>query len=76
MKEALVIADGWLREADLDYQFVANVHDEWQVEVLEQQADRAGQILQDAIQAAGTTLDMRCPLDGEYHVGNNWAETH
>jgi DNA polymerase I-like protein with 3'-5' exonuclease and polymerase domains len=76
MKEALVIADGWLRDADLDYQFVANVHDEWQVEVLEQHADRAGQILQDAIQAAGTTLDMRCPLDGEYHVGNNWAETH
>ncbi len=76
MKEALVIADDKLAEAKLDYKFVANVHDEWQVEVLEEQADIAGQILRDAIQAAGHVYDMRCPLDGEYNVGNNWAETH
>jgi len=29
-----------------------------------------------AIKLAGETLSLRCPLDGEYRVGNNWAETH
>jgi hypothetical protein len=29
-----------------------------------------------AIQQAGTDLDFQCPLDGEYHIGRNWRETH
>jgi DNA polymerase-1 len=27
------------------------------------------------LQGAGA-IDMRCPLGGEYNIGNNWAETH
>ena len=29
-----------------------------------------------AIVDAGHLLKLNCPLDGEYNVGNNWAETH
>ena len=29
-----------------------------------------------AIIDAGKELKIRCPLDGKYKIGNNWAETH
>ena len=37
---------------------------------------RAGHILMDAFEAAGVMFKMRCPLAGEYKVGNNWQDTH
>ena len=29
-----------------------------------------------AFQEAGEHFKMNCPMDGEYKIGNNWAETH
>jgi hypothetical protein len=29
-----------------------------------------------AITEAGKFLNLKCPLKGEYKIGNNWAETH
>jgi len=60
----------------VNYEFVANVHDEWQIEVDEQHADFVGRCAVEAIVEAGTYYKFRCPLDGEYAVGNNWRETH
>ena len=76
MKQALVILNDELRRAKIDYKFVANVHDEWQIEVEESRADEAGKLGAKAIELAGKELDMRCPLAGEYKVGNSWKETH
>jgi DNA polymerase I-like protein with 3'-5' exonuclease and polymerase domains len=76
MKEALVILDAKIRKAGIKAHFVANVHDEWQIEVPEQDADTVGQMAVDAITEAGVEFQMRCPLSGEFKVGNNWAETH
>ena len=76
MKQALVLFDREIKKERLDAHFVANVHDEWQVEVLEKDAERVGQLGVEAIVAAGEHLDLKCPLDGEYNVGNNWSETH
>ena len=76
MKQALVLFNRSLKSEGLDAHFVANVHDEWQVEVLEKDAERVGQLGVEAIVAAGEHLDLKCPLDGEYNVGNNWSETH
>ena len=76
MKQALVILNDSLRRAKIDYKFVANVHDEWQIEVEESRADEAGQLGAKAIELAGIELKMRCPLAGEYKVGNSWKETH
>jgi len=76
MKQALVLFNREIKKERLDAHFVANVHDEWQVEVLEKDAERVGQLGVEAIVAAGEHLDLKCPLDGEYNVGNNWSETH
>jgi DNA polymerase I-like protein with 3'-5' exonuclease and polymerase domains len=76
MKQALVILDERLSKLGVDYKFVANVHDEWQIEVAEAYADMVGKLGVQAIEEAGRVLEMRCPLTGAYRVGNSWKETH
>ena len=76
MKQALVLLNDELRRAKINYKFVANVHDEWQIEVEEARAEEAGKLGVLAIERAGKELKMRCPLAGEYKVGNSWKETH
>jgi len=80
MKQALVILDDDLQAAGyvpgLHYEFVANVHDEWQIESDEGIAEHVGQIAKDSIRKAGEVLGFRCPLDGSFDIGMSWAETH
>jgi DNA polymerase-1 len=76
MKQALVILNDELRRAKINYKFVVNCHDEWQIEVEESRADEVGKLGVQAIKKAGEYFNMRCPLDGEYKVGNSWRETH
>ena len=76
MKQALVLLDTRLQQLGVEYKFVANVHDEWQIEVAEDYADMVGKLGVRAIEDAGRVLNMRCPLTGEYKVGNSWKETH
>ena len=76
MKTALVLLNKRIKELNLDAKFVANVHDEWQIEVAEHQAEQVGKLGVQAIVDTATLLDMICPLDGEYKIGNNWSETH
>jgi DNA polymerase-1 len=76
MKKALIILDEYAKLWGIDYEFVGNIHDEFQVEVRESQAHEFGRLAVASIQAAGIQLGLRCPLDGEYKVGNNWADTH
>ncbi len=74
MKRGLVILDSNL--SNYDASFVANIHDEWQIETLTEQADTVGNLAVDAIRQAGEYYNFRCPLDAEYKVGKSWAETH
>ncbi len=76
MKRALVIFDELIKEQGLNAIFVANVHDEWQLEVDKDHGDVVGKLGVDAIKRAGDYYKLRCPLDGEYKVGTSWAETH
>jgi hypothetical protein len=76
MKQAVVILHKRLRHAKIDFKIVANVHDEWQIEVEESRAEEVGILGTESIKEAGIVLNMRCPLDGEYKVGNSWKETH
>jgi len=76
MKKALVIFDKYIKLHELDAHFVANVHDEWQLEVKEEEAELVGQLGVKAIVEAGKALRLNCPLDGEYKVGDNWKQTH
>jgi DNA polymerase I-like protein with 3'-5' exonuclease and polymerase domains len=77
MKQALYILDNELYGLYPGrYAFMANVHDEWQIECEPQIAEKVGQLACEAIAAAGGILDLKCPLKGEFKIGNNWAETH
>ena len=76
MKKALVIFDKYIKLHELDAHFVANVHDEWQLEVKEEEAELVGQLGVKAIVEAGKALRLNCPLDGEYKVGDNLKQTH
>ena len=76
MKKALVLLDKTLQLNTVDYKFVANIHDEWQIEVPKDKADFIGKFAVDSIIKAGEHFNLRCPLDGEYKIGGNWSETH
>lgn len=80
MKQALVILDRELQGEGLvpgrDYEFIANVHDEWQLEVRMRYAEQVGSTAIRSIRLAGEALKFPCPLSGDYSVGRNWAETH
>ena len=76
MKQAVVLLYKKLVKANIWHEFKANVHDEWQIECKEADAEKVGQLGVESIEEAGKILNMRCPLTGEYKVGNNWKETH
>jgi len=76
MKRALVRLYALIKLNALDARFVANVHDEWQIEVKEELADHVGQLAVACIEEAGDYYNMRCPLTGEYKIGDSWNETH
>jgi DNA polymerase-1 len=76
MKEALVILEHnlWLKR--IDARIVANVHDEWQIECRPSVAEKVGELGVQAIIQAGKNLNLNCPLDGDYNIGDGWHETH
>ena len=76
MKKALTDLDTKYKLNAINYKFVANIHDEWQIEVIEKLSECAGMMAVEAIQKAGEHFNLRCPLDGEYKIGGNWSETH
>jgi DNA polymerase I-like protein with 3'-5' exonuclease and polymerase domains len=76
MKQAVVLLHKKLRKSKIAFKIVANVHDEWQIEVESNRAEEVGIMGTEAIKEAGIVLNMRCPLDGEFKVGNSWKETH
>jgi DNA polymerase-1 len=76
MKKGLEILSNRLNLSNTPHKFVANIHDEWQIEVSECRANKVGQMAVESIIEAGKFYNLRCPLDGEYKVGRNWSETH
>jgi len=76
MKKALVLLHSKLKAGKIHGSFVANVHDEWQIETTKELAESVGRLGVQAIQEAGLALGLRCPLDGEFKIGANWAATH
>jgi DNA polymerase I-like protein with 3'-5' exonuclease and polymerase domains len=80
MKKALVILDESLKRegfvAGEDYEFLANIHDEWQAEVKEEILERYIELSNDSIRLAGEYFNLDCPMAGETGVGSNWASTH
>jgi DNA polymerase I-like protein with 3'-5' exonuclease and polymerase domains len=76
MKQALVLLHKDLTNRKIPFKLVANVHDEWQIEVPEQYAEQVGKSGVTAITKAGVEFKMNCPLTGEYKIGDTWKQTH
>jgi len=76
MKKSLIILTNKLKHDRILGSFVANVHDEWQIETKKEYAESVGEASVQAIRDAGLALKLRCPLDGEFKIGTNWASTH
>ena len=76
MKKALVILHERLKRGIINSSYCANVHDELQMEAPQEEAERVGKMAVQAIEDAGKHFNLRCPLTGEYNVGNNWRDTH
>ena len=76
MKRALLIFHQGIGERRA--RFVANVHDEWQLEVDTDTTSpqMVGEMGVDSIRKGGEYYKLRCPLTGTYNIGDNWAETH
>jgi DNA polymerase-1 len=73
MKQALVI---FSMKAAQPYELHGNIHDEVQFSCLPEHAEELGKTFVYCLKLAGEKLNFRCPLDGEFKIGNNWAETH
>ena len=76
MKKALVIAYCEMKAQGLDFMFIANVHDEVQVEATPDDAEAVGTTIRLAIIEAGEFFNLRIPMDGEFKIGNNWNDCH
>lgn len=69
--------DPWYDDrADWKLCVVANIHDEHQYEADESIAEEVGKASIECIKRAGSFFGIRCPLDGEFKIGNNWKECH
>ena len=76
MKKALTLLEEYVITKRIRAFPVVNVHDEFQYEVQADRADEFGRLAVQSIRDAGDLLNVRCPLNGEYKIGNNWSETH
>jgi DNA polymerase I-like protein with 3'-5' exonuclease and polymerase domains len=86
MKKSLILLDASLKAQGLrcgtDYEFVANVHDEAQAEVLPEHVQLYSELALKAVPDAGIALRMKCPLKAEvspspeHRPARSWMETH
>lgn len=80
MKVALLIVDKKLQALGYvpgqDYEFVGNIHDEYQIECRPEIAEIVAREGTAAITEAGVRLKVVVRLDGDSKIGNNWSETH
>jgi DNA polymerase I-like protein with 3'-5' exonuclease and polymerase domains len=76
MKQAMINLYLSMRLNSIDANFVANIHDEWQLQVKESQADYIGRLGVESIEKVTEQFNMRCDLTGQYKIGGNWSETH
>lgn len=76
MKYAMVTAYDMIKAENLDAKFATMQHDEFQLIVKEEHAQRVAEILEYSIHKAGTIIGSRCTIEGEAEIGKNWYETH
>lgn len=76
MKKALQLLYRQLTKRELDAKLIIFYHDEFQLEVHPDIRDKVGRLACKAIQKAGEHFNLKCPLDGEYKIGQSWGDAH
>lgn len=86
MKMAAIHFNEKLEKLGLPFKFVDFVHDEFQIETLNDMktAKEVAQVVADSIAWAGEELDLKCPMAGSFYnddhkmftIGKNWRITH
>jgi DNA polymerase I-like protein with 3'-5' exonuclease and polymerase domains len=76
MKKALVIMFAEFKRLGLQVLPLLNVHDEVQLSTKPEESKNVGRIAAQSIAEAGEYFGLRCPLAGDYDIGQSWAETH
>ncbi len=73
IKLAMLAVDRALRQSGLDARLILQIHDELIVEVRQDQASAAAEILKREMESA---TDFSVPLTADVHVGSTWYDTH
>lgn len=79
MKKAMSIWIPALQKEAIDFKLVDFVHDEWVIEVPDDDPDLHLLVMAtvaDSIRVAGEELELKCPMKGNGQVGKNWAAVH
>ena len=76
MKQSAIFIRQRIKEKGYDAKAVGNIHDEQQFDVDHRCAQEVGELCVQALRDAGEELGFRVPLDGNFAIGRNWAETH
>ncbi len=73
IKIAMVKVQKALKESDIDGKLIMQVHDELILEVKQEDAPRAAQLLKEQMEGA---LELSLPLKVETGIGKDWTECH
>lgn len=76
MKTAAVMIDKEATRKGLNHLKVADIHDEGQHQCARGDAKELGRLCVQSLRDAGEELNFRVPTDGDFKIGNSWAETH
>ena len=85
MKQALIELDKVLQLEGLtnssqsstpDYEFVGNIHDEFQIQVKDEYVELVCSLSEKALNLAGLHFNFKSPIDGESKSGMSWRYTH
>lgn len=80
--EAVLMKQGaiyiWKRSKEIGYDQlkVGDIHDEGQHDVDPRCSQEFGKLCVQALRDSGETFNLRVPFDGDFRVGQSWAETH
>lgn len=76
MKVSMCYLFDWVDKKGLDVYKCIDMHDEIQSEVNPKDSELYAELAVKSIVKAGEFFNLRCPLDAEAKIGNNWAQTH
>jgi DNA polymerase I-like protein with 3'-5' exonuclease and polymerase domains len=76
MIKMLELFNSKLRANCIKYNFVANIHDEIQIEIFEKDKELVSKLGKESLIESGEYYNLKIKLDSEVNIGKNWYETH